>query len=165
MNVEATHVARLRNRSAELQPLDVDATRATHLNLLVASMTLGGAERIVRDIADALAGRVGSGNLFVMGRTTAAYPERVFSALPIACSTRHSAQNIAFHELGRQAPAFEKTTKGDVSVGVAGHHRRPVLVAAGQGHALHAPVAHEDLVHWCRLGTTFNFGITEEQIT
>ncbi|MBY0381791.1 MAG: homoserine O-acetyltransferase [Xanthobacteraceae bacterium] len=34
---------------------------------------------------------------------TAAYPERVFSALVIACSTRHSAQNIAFHELGRQA--------------------------------------------------------------
>src|ERR671926_137787 len=34
---------------------------------------------------------------------TAAYPGRVFSALPIACATRHSAQNIAFHELGRQA--------------------------------------------------------------
>jgi homoserine O-acetyltransferase/O-succinyltransferase len=34
---------------------------------------------------------------------TAAYPERVFSAMPVACSTRHSAQNIAFHELGRQA--------------------------------------------------------------
>jgi homoserine O-acetyltransferase len=33
----------------------------------------------------------------------ASYPERVFSALPIACSTRHSAQNIAFHEVGRQA--------------------------------------------------------------
>src|SRR5256884_9090554 len=33
---------------------------------------------------------------------TAAYPERVFSALPGACSTRHSAQNIAFHQLGRQ---------------------------------------------------------------
>ncbi len=32
-----------------------------------------------------------------------AYPQRVFSALPIACATRHSAQNIAFHELGRQA--------------------------------------------------------------
>ena len=31
------------------------------------------------------------------------YPKRVFSALPIACSTRHSAQNIAFHEVGRQA--------------------------------------------------------------
>jgi homoserine O-acetyltransferase len=32
-----------------------------------------------------------------------AYPDRVFSALPIACATRHSAQNIAFHEVGRQA--------------------------------------------------------------
>ncbi|UZE50220.1 homoserine O-acetyltransferase [Rhodopseudomonas sp. P2A-2r] len=32
-----------------------------------------------------------------------AYPKRVFSALAVACSTRHSAQNIAFHELGRQA--------------------------------------------------------------
>src|ERR1043165_5414787 len=33
----------------------------------------------------------------------ASFPKRVFSALPIACSTRHSAQNIAFHEVGRQA--------------------------------------------------------------
>src|ERR1700757_2968698 len=31
------------------------------------------------------------------------FPERVFAALPIACATRHSAQNIAFHEVGRQA--------------------------------------------------------------
>jgi homoserine O-acetyltransferase/O-succinyltransferase len=33
----------------------------------------------------------------------ASYPDRVFAALPIACATRHSAQNIAFHEVGRQA--------------------------------------------------------------
>ena len=33
----------------------------------------------------------------------AAYPERVFSALPIATGARHSSQNIAFHEVGRQA--------------------------------------------------------------
>lgn len=33
----------------------------------------------------------------------ARYPERVFSAIPIAGSYRHSAQNIAFHEVGRQA--------------------------------------------------------------
>jgi homoserine O-acetyltransferase len=33
----------------------------------------------------------------------ASFPKRVFSALPIACATRHSAQNIAFHEVGRQA--------------------------------------------------------------
>ena len=33
----------------------------------------------------------------------ASYPERVFASLPIACAARHSAQNIAFHEVGRQA--------------------------------------------------------------
>ncbi len=33
----------------------------------------------------------------------AAYPERVFAAVPIATAARHSAQNIAFHEVGRQA--------------------------------------------------------------
>ncbi|MEE9140249.1 MAG: homoserine O-acetyltransferase [Alphaproteobacteria bacterium] len=31
------------------------------------------------------------------------YPERVFTAVPIAAAARHSAQNIAFHEVGRQA--------------------------------------------------------------
>jgi len=31
------------------------------------------------------------------------YPERVFSAVVIASAARHSAQNIAFHEVGRQA--------------------------------------------------------------
>jgi homoserine O-acetyltransferase/O-succinyltransferase len=36
-------------------------------------------------------------------RWAASYPERVYSALPIATATRHSAQNIAFHEVGRQA--------------------------------------------------------------
>ena len=33
----------------------------------------------------------------------ASYPERVFAAVPIACAVRHSSQNIAFHEVGRQA--------------------------------------------------------------
>ena len=32
-----------------------------------------------------------------------AHPEMVFSAMPIATAARHSAQNIAFHEVGRQA--------------------------------------------------------------
>ena len=31
------------------------------------------------------------------------YPERVFAAMPIATGARHSAQNIAFHEVGRRA--------------------------------------------------------------
>ncbi len=33
----------------------------------------------------------------------ASYPERVFSAIPIAAAAHHTAQNIAFHEVGRQA--------------------------------------------------------------
>ena len=33
----------------------------------------------------------------------ATYKDRVFSAVPIACAARHSSQNIAFHEVGRQA--------------------------------------------------------------
>jgi homoserine O-acetyltransferase/O-succinyltransferase len=31
------------------------------------------------------------------------YPDRVFAAVPIATAAKHSAQNIAFHEVGRQA--------------------------------------------------------------
>jgi homoserine O-acetyltransferase len=33
----------------------------------------------------------------------ASHPERCFAAVPIACASRHSAQNIAYHEVGRQA--------------------------------------------------------------
>jgi homoserine O-acetyltransferase/O-succinyltransferase len=33
----------------------------------------------------------------------ASYPDRVFAAMPLAAGARHSAQNIAFHEVGRQA--------------------------------------------------------------
>ncbi len=35
------------------------------------------------------------------------FPERVFTAVPIAAAARHSAQNIAFHEVGRQAIAAD----------------------------------------------------------
>ena len=33
----------------------------------------------------------------------ASYPERLVTAVPVATAARHSAQNIAFHEVGRQA--------------------------------------------------------------
>ena len=42
----------------------------------------------------------------------ATYPERVFAALPIATSARHSAQNIAFHEVGRQAVMADPDWRG-----------------------------------------------------
>ena len=40
------------------------------------------------------------------------YPDRVFSAVPIASSYRHSAQNIAFHEVGRQAIMADPDWRG-----------------------------------------------------
>ncbi len=42
----------------------------------------------------------------------ARYPERVFSAIPIATTARHSAQNIAFHEVGRQAIMADPNWRG-----------------------------------------------------
>jgi homoserine O-acetyltransferase len=37
----------------------------------------------------------------------ALYPEKVFCAVPVAAAAYHSAQNIAFHEIGRQAIAAD----------------------------------------------------------
>jgi homoserine O-acetyltransferase len=42
----------------------------------------------------------------------ASYPQRVISAMPIACAARHSAQNIAFHEVGRQAIIADPDWRG-----------------------------------------------------
>ena len=42
----------------------------------------------------------------------ASYPERVFSAMPMATAARHSAQNIAFHEVGRQAIMADPDWRG-----------------------------------------------------
>ena len=42
----------------------------------------------------------------------ALYPQRVVSAVPIATGARHSAQNIAFHEVGRQAIMADPDWRG-----------------------------------------------------
>jgi homoserine O-acetyltransferase/O-succinyltransferase len=42
----------------------------------------------------------------------AIYPDRVFAALPIATAARHSSQNIAFHEVGRQAIMADPDWRG-----------------------------------------------------
>src|SRR5690606_21562131 len=40
------------------------------------------------------------------------YPERMFSAVVVAAAARHSAQNIAFHEVGRQAIMADPDWRG-----------------------------------------------------
>jgi homoserine O-acetyltransferase len=42
----------------------------------------------------------------------ASYPESLRAVVPIACAARHSAQNIAFHEVGRQAIMADPDWKG-----------------------------------------------------
>ena len=42
----------------------------------------------------------------------ASFPEMVFSAMPLATSARHTAQNIAFHEVGRQAIMADPAWRG-----------------------------------------------------
>src|SRR5471032_2331079 len=42
----------------------------------------------------------------------ASYPEALRAVVPIACAARHSAQNIAFHEVGRQAIMADPDWRG-----------------------------------------------------
>jgi homoserine O-acetyltransferase len=64
----------------------------------------------------------------------ASYPERVFSALPIACATRHSAQNIAFHEVGRQAIMADPEWRGGRYLLENTNPRRGLAVARMGAH-------------------------------
>ncbi len=66
--------------------------------------------------------RLGIGDLFCVAggsmggmqvlEWAASYKDRVFSALPIATAARHSSQNIAFHEVGRQAIMADPDWRG-----------------------------------------------------
>ena len=42
----------------------------------------------------------------------ASYPDRVFATMPVATGARHSAQEIAFHEVGRQAVMADPDWRG-----------------------------------------------------
>jgi homoserine O-acetyltransferase len=64
----------------------------------------------------------------------ASFPERVVSAVPIAAAARHSAQNIAFHEVGRQAIMADPEWKsGDYAL----HGTRPAKGLAVARMAAH----------------------------
>jgi homoserine O-acetyltransferase/O-succinyltransferase len=64
----------------------------------------------------------------------ATYPQRVFAALPIACATRHSAQNIAFHEVGRQAVMADPDWRGGRYFADGMSPRRGLAVARMGAH-------------------------------
>jgi homoserine O-acetyltransferase len=64
----------------------------------------------------------------------ASYPDRVFAALPIACATRHSAQNIAFHEVGRQAVMADPEWRAGRYLAEGTNPRRGLAVARMAAH-------------------------------
>jgi homoserine O-acetyltransferase/O-succinyltransferase len=64
----------------------------------------------------------------------ATYPERVFSALPIASGARHSSQNIAFHEVGRQAVMADPDWRGGRYLSEGVSPRKGLAVARMAAH-------------------------------
>jgi homoserine O-acetyltransferase len=64
----------------------------------------------------------------------ASYPERVFAALPVATGARHSAQNIAFHEVGRQAVMADPDWRGGRYFVEGTNPRRGLAVARMGNH-------------------------------
>jgi homoserine O-acetyltransferase/O-succinyltransferase len=64
----------------------------------------------------------------------ASYPNRVFAALPIAAATRHSAQNIAFHEVGRQSVMADPEWRGGRYLVEDTNPRRGLAVARMGAH-------------------------------
>jgi homoserine O-acetyltransferase len=64
----------------------------------------------------------------------ASFPQRVFAALPIATATRHSAQNIAFHEVGRQAIMADPEWRGGRYLVEEANPRRGLAVARMGAH-------------------------------
>ena len=74
----------------------------------------------------------------------AAYPERTFAAIPIAGGARHSAQNIAFHEVGRQAIMADPEWRGGDYLRHETVPRRGLAVARMAAHItyLSEPALH-----------------------
>ncbi len=64
----------------------------------------------------------------------ASYPDRVFSALPIATGARHSSQNIAFHEVGRQAVMADPDWRGGRYIEAGVGPRKGLAVARMAAH-------------------------------
>ncbi len=64
----------------------------------------------------------------------ASYPDSVFAAVPIACAARHTAQNIAFHEVGRQAVMADPDWCGGDYLGQGKRPYHGLAVARMEAH-------------------------------
>ena len=62
------------------------------------------------------------------------YPERMFSAVIVASASRHSAQNIAFHEVGRQAIMADPDWKAGAYAKAGSRPEKGLAVARMAAH-------------------------------
>jgi homoserine O-acetyltransferase len=62
------------------------------------------------------------------------YPDRTYSAIPIACTASHSAQNIAFNELSRQAIMADPEWSNGDYLKLNKNPRKGLSVARMAGH-------------------------------
>ena len=62
------------------------------------------------------------------------YPERLFSAVIVASASRHSAQNIAFHEVGRQAIMADPDWKAGAYAKAGSRPEKGLAVARMAAH-------------------------------
>ena len=64
----------------------------------------------------------------------ASYPSNILSAIPIATSSKHTAQNIAFHELGRQAIMADPNWSGGNYLKVGSNPTKGLSIARMTAH-------------------------------
>jgi homoserine O-acetyltransferase/O-succinyltransferase len=94
----------------------------------------------------------------------ASFPDRVFCALPIATASRHSSQNIAFHEVGRQAVMADPEWMGGQYFL---HGKQPTKGLAVARMAAHVTYMSDEALHRkfgrkYQNGTTPNFSFDAE---
>jgi homoserine O-acetyltransferase len=131
-------------------PQDIDPATGEPWGLSFPVITIGDMVRAQRLLIDYL----GIDTLFcVIGGSmggmqvvqwAAMFPERVFAAVPIATAARHSAQNIAFHEVGRQAIMADPEWCGGAYLKKGSRPARGLAVARMAAHItyLSEPALH-----------------------
>ncbi|MBL8698993.1 MAG: homoserine O-acetyltransferase [Alphaproteobacteria bacterium] len=131
-------------------PKEIDPSTGRPYGLNFPVITVGDMVRAQKRLVDAL----GIEQLFcVVGGSmggmqvlqwAAAYPEAVYAAIPIATAARHSAQNIAFHEVGRQAIMADPDWRGG---DYQAHGTRPHRGLAVARMAAHITYLSETALH------------------
>ena len=90
----------------------------------------------------------------------ATYKDKVFSAVPIATAPRHSSQNIAFHEVGRQAVMADPDWRGGRYIDAGTSPRKGLAVARMAAHItyLSSKALHEKFGRKLQDREAFTFG-------